>query len=70
VAQEESFDELKKQIERLAEVSRKTGAQTEALTGQAADASRGQADLERAIFELQEVASQLQAITQHFDVER
>ncbi len=70
VAQEESFDELKKQIERLAEVSRKTGAQTEALTGQAADASRGQADLERAILELQEVASQLQAITQHFDVER
>ncbi len=69
-AQEASFDELKKQIERLAEVSRKTGAQTEALTGQAADASRGQADLERAIFELQEVASQLQAITQHFDVER
>lgn len=69
-AQETSFEQLKRNIEHLAQVSRQTGAQVEALTEQAADASRGQADLERAIVELQEVVSQLQAITQYFDVER
>ncbi len=69
-AQESSFEELKRQIERLAQVSRKTGAQTEALSVQAANASRGQVDLERAIAELQEVATHLQAITRHFEVER
>ncbi|HSM16859.1 MAG TPA: methyl-accepting chemotaxis protein [Gemmatimonadales bacterium] len=69
-AQETSFEQLKRNIEHLAQVSRQTGAQVEALTDQAADASRGQVDLERAIIELQEVVSQLQAITQYFDVER
>ena len=69
-AQETSFEQLKRNIEHLAQVSRQTGAQVEALTEQAADASRGQVDLERAIVELQEVVSQLQAITQYFDVER
>jgi len=69
-AQETSFEQLKRNIAHLAQVSRQTGAQVEALTEQAADASRGQVDLERAILELQEVVSQLQAITQYFDVER
>ncbi len=69
-AQEISFEQLKGHIEHLAQVSRTTGGHVEALTGQAADAARGQADLEGAIRELQEVVLQLQAITQYFDVER
>jgi len=69
-AQETSFEQLKRNIQHLAHVSRQTGAEVEALTEQAAAASRGQVDMERAILELQEVVSQLQAITQYFDVER
>jgi len=64
--QQGSFSKLKEQIERLAVISRQTREDTRALAESAAETSRGQNDLERAIGELQEVATHLQSITRHF----
>ncbi len=66
VAQERSFDRLRGQIVTLAAVSSRTRTETDHLASQAADAARGQGDLEQAIRELQGVATHLQTIARHF----
>ncbi len=65
-AQQSSADSLQRQIEKLAGVTRRTRDQAESLTAQAAETSRGQADLEQAIIDLRGVADDLQSITKHF----
>ena len=67
-AQKEPFDQLQGQIQNLAQVSRRTRTEADSLADQAAEASRGQADLEGAIGELRQVAGHLQRITRHFSV--
>jgi methyl-accepting chemotaxis protein len=68
-SQQGSLGELKGQIEYLATVSRRTKSETDSLAEQTVEATRGQADLEGAIAELQQVATHLQRITKHFAVE-
>jgi len=60
---------LSEQIEKVAEGSARTRTGTEELTRRADDAAAGQAELERAIRQLGEVASDLQRIARHFAVE-
>jgi methyl-accepting chemotaxis protein len=60
------FGRLAARIEEVAALSRRTRTETDELAAQAQVAARGQADLERAIAELGEVALELQAIAQHF----
>jgi len=60
---------LSEQIEKVAEGSARTRSGTEELTRRADDAAAGQAELERAIRQLGEVASDLQRIARHFAVE-
>ncbi len=67
-SQEGPFGDLKNQIEDLAGVSRRTRSETNSLAERAADASRGQADLETSIDELRQVSDHLQSITKHFVV--
>ncbi len=67
-AQEGPFSDLKNQIEYLAGISRRTRGETDSLAQRAAEASRGQADLEVSIGELRQVAEHLQRITKHFAV--
>ncbi len=67
-SQEGAFGDLKNQIEDLAGVSRRTRNETNSLAERAADASRGQADLETSIDELRQVSDHLQSITKHFAV--
>lgn len=57
------------QIEQVAAGSARTRTDIEALAGRAADAAQGQAELERAIRELGEVATDLQRIAHHFAAE-
>ena len=57
---------LGRQIAQVAEGSARTRTDIDALAGRAAEAARGQAELERAIQELGEVASDLQRIAHHF----
>ena len=57
------------QIERVAAGSARTRAETDALAQRAEEAAAGQADLERAIRELGDVAADLQRIARHFAVE-
>ena len=64
-----AVDGLTGQIRRVAEGSARTLSETEALARRATDAASGQADLERAIRELSEVAADLQRIARHFVVE-
>ncbi|HEU5170821.1 MAG TPA: methyl-accepting chemotaxis protein [Gemmatimonadales bacterium] len=66
--QQAAFEDLTGRIERVAAVSAHSRAQTDALAVQAAEAERGQADLERAIGELEGVAARLQRIARHFAV--
>jgi methyl-accepting chemotaxis protein len=68
-AQEAGSRQLADQIRKLAEASLHWRSDTEALASQAAEASRGQAELEMAIAELQRVAGELQALARHFAVE-
>ena len=68
-AQEAGSRQLADQIRKLAEVSVHWRSDTEALASQAAEASRGQAELEMAIGELQRVAGDLQSLARHFAVE-
>jgi methyl-accepting chemotaxis protein len=60
---------LSEQIERVAEGSARTRTETDELARRADDAAAGQAELERAIRQLGDVASDLQRIARHFAVE-
>jgi methyl-accepting chemotaxis protein len=64
-----AVDGLTGQIRRVAAGSARTLSETEALARRASDAASGQADLERAIRELGDVAADLQRIARHFVVE-
>ncbi len=64
-----AVDGLTGQIRRVAASSARTLTETEALARRAAEAATGQADLERAIRELGDVAADLQRIARHFVVE-
>jgi methyl-accepting chemotaxis protein len=64
-----AVDGLTGQIRRVASSSARTLAETETLARRAAETASGQADLERAIRELGDVASDLQRIARHFVVE-
>jgi methyl-accepting chemotaxis protein len=67
-SQQVAFEDLTERIERVAAVSAHTRSQTDALAAQAAEAAAGQVELERAIGELEGVASRLQRIARHFAV--
>jgi len=67
-AQQAAFDQLTGRIEQVAAVSARTRVQTDTLADQAGEAARGQADLERAIRELEAVATHLQQIARRFAV--
>lgn len=67
-AQAESSRRLADQIGGLARASERTRGETEALAEQASAAARGQAELERAIAELEAVAANLHALMRHFAV--
>ena len=60
---------LAAQIRQLAEAAERTRGQTEALTTQAMEASKGQSELETAIVELERVAGELRGIARHFALE-
>jgi methyl-accepting chemotaxis protein len=64
-----AVDGLTGQIRRVASSSARTLTETEALARRAAETAAGQADLERAIRELGDVATDLQRIARHFVVE-
>jgi len=64
-----AVDGLTSQIRRVAAGSARTLSETEALAHRASDAAAGQADLERSISELSEVAADLQRIARHFVAE-
>lgn len=68
-AQEAASRRMADQIRQLAEASVRMRGDTESLATQAAEASRGQVELEVAIGELQRVAGDLQALARHFAVE-
>ncbi|NOT09600.1 MAG: GAF domain-containing protein [Gemmatimonadales bacterium] len=68
-AHETASRRLAAQIRQLAEAAQRTRGQTESLAKEAGDATRGQADLESAIAELERVAGELRAIARHFAVE-
>ncbi|MGH7628298.1 MAG: methyl-accepting chemotaxis protein [Gemmatimonadales bacterium] len=68
-SQQVAFEDLTARIERVAAVSAHASSQTVTLAAQAAEAAGGQAELERAIGELEGVASRLQRIARHFAVE-
>ncbi|MDF3053675.1 MAG: mcp40H9, partial [Geminicoccaceae bacterium] len=67
--QREAVDSLTGQIEQVAASSAKSRADTDTLAKRAGEASAGQAELERAIRGLGELASDLQRIASHFAVE-
>jgi methyl-accepting chemotaxis protein len=67
--QREAVDTLTGQIERVAASSAKSRADTDTLAKRAGEASAGQAELERAIRGLGELATDLQRIASHFAVE-
>ncbi|MBA3497347.1 MAG: GAF domain-containing protein [Gemmatimonadales bacterium] len=65
-----AVDGLTGQIRRVAAGSARTLSETEALASRATEAAAGQADLERSIRELGDVAVDLQRIARHFAVEQ
>ena len=67
--QREAVDSLTGQIEQVAASSAKSRADTDTLAKRAGEASAGQAELERAIRGLGELATDLQRIASHFAVE-
>ena len=67
--QRRQVDSLSSQIERVAAVARRAREESNALAEQATSAARGQVDLEGAIRELGDVASELQRIARHFAVD-
>lgn len=60
---------LAAQIRQLAAAAERTRGQTEALTRDAMEATRGQSELETAIAELERVAGELRGIARHFALE-
>ncbi len=68
-AHEAASRRLAGQIRQLAEVAQRARGQTESLTREAGEATRGQAELESAIGELERVAGELRRIARHFAVE-
>ncbi len=66
--QEFAFEMLSERITRVADVSKRMGADTSLLAAQAEEAARGQGDLEHAIRELSALAAHLQSIAAHFAV--
>lgn len=69
VAQEAASRRLAEQVGRVAEATERTRNETELVAQQAAAAARGQAELERAIAELDQVAVSLQTLVRHFEVD-
>jgi methyl-accepting chemotaxis protein len=67
--QQDAVSSLTGQIEQVAASSAKSRADTDVLARRAGEASAGQAQLERAIRELGDLASDLQRIASHFAVE-
>ena len=67
-AHEAAGRRLSSQIRQLAEGAQRARGQTETLAREAGEATRGQAELETAIAELQRVAGELQGIARHFIV--
>jgi methyl-accepting chemotaxis protein len=67
--QRDAVDSLTGQIEQVAASSARSRADTDTLARKAGEAAAGQADLERAIRELGELAADLQRIASHFAVE-
>jgi methyl-accepting chemotaxis protein len=67
--QRDAVDSLTGQIEQVAASSARSRADTDTLARRAGEAAAGQADLERAIRELGEMAADLQRIASHFAVE-
>jgi methyl-accepting chemotaxis protein len=67
--QEQGSRRLADQIRAMAEASVRMRGETESLAVQAAEATRGQSDLEAAIGELQRVAGDLQTLARHFAIE-
>jgi methyl-accepting chemotaxis protein len=67
--QRDAVNSLTGQIEQVAASSAKSRADTDTLAKRAGEASAGQAELERAIQELGDLASDLQRIASHFAVE-
>jgi methyl-accepting chemotaxis protein len=64
-----AVDGLTGQIRRMAAGSARTLSETEALARRASEAATGQADLERAIRQLGDMAADLERIARHFVVE-
>ena len=67
--QRDAVDTLTGQIEQVASSSARSRVDTDTLAKRAGEAAAGQADLERAIRELGELAADLQRIASHFAVE-
>jgi len=67
--QRDAVNALTGQIEQVAASSARSRADTDTLARRAGEAAAGQADLERAIRELGELAQDLQRIASHFAVE-
>ncbi|HEV8150162.1 MAG TPA: methyl-accepting chemotaxis protein, partial [Gemmatimonadales bacterium] len=68
-AHEAAGRRLAAQIRQLAEAAKRTRGQTENLTREATEASKGQNELEAAISELERVAGELRGIARHFALE-
>lgn len=68
--QEFAFEMLSERIQRVAGVSRRMGEDTRMLETQADQAARSQGELERAIRELGDVATELQSLARHFAADR
>ncbi len=67
-SQESAFHRLNERFSRIADGSEKMNTDAAALAQRADEAAQGQAELERAIGELGDVAAELQQIARHFDV--
>lgn len=69
VAHEAAGRRLSAQIRQLADAALRARGQTESLAREAGEATRGQAELESAIGQLERVAGELRDIARHFAVE-
>ena len=68
-AHEAASRRLSSQIRQLADAAHRARGQTESLAREAGEATRGQAELETAIGQLERVAGELRGIARHFAVE-
>ena len=69
LAHEAASRRLSAQIRQLADAAMRARGQTESLAREAGEATRGQAELESAIGQLEKVAGELRGIARHFAVE-